>query len=330
VGNPDFLPPANINLLRRKTFAAPTPGWSVVALGAVLLASVCLPARASAPCDENRLPDSFYLARLLNGSDLLDSAAHQMANGGLLLLDTPRRSAGDGEGHASLNESPAKPAVSDSHIGSRLALAFKASTLGLGADLGVRLAHPLNLRFGFSGFNYSRTVADGDVSYLGTLHLRSLETLVDWFPGSRGFHLSPGLLLYNANRVTANALIPTGRTLTSGTEVFISNPQNPITGSANSSLRKIAPMILFGFGNLVPRSRRFSFSSDFGVVFQGQPSTSFALLGSACDTAGVHCRDIAHDASIAADVRSGEQTMRDDLSVMKYYPVISVAFGYHF
>jgi hypothetical protein len=29
-------------------------------------------------------------------------------------------------------------------------------------------------------------------------------------------------------------------------------------------------------------------------------------------------------------VRSGEQTMRDDLSVMKYYPVISVEFGYHF
>lgn len=225
----------------------------------------------------------------------------------------------------------AKPAARpELYRGSRFGLAFRSSTLGLGADFGIRLARPVNLRVGYSTFNYSRTVADGDISYLGKLHLGSLQTLVDWFPGSRGFHISPGVLFYNGNRVTANSLIPTGKTLTSGTESFVSNPKNPITGSASMSLKRVAPVVLFGFGNLVPRSRRFSFTSDLGVVFQGQPNTSFQLTGSACDPTGVHCRSVNKDPSIQSDVKSGEQTMRDDLSFMKFYPVVSVEFGYHF
>ena len=95
-------------------------------------------------------------------------------------------------------------------------------------------------------------------------------------------------------------------------------------------MRKVAPMLLFGFGNFIPRGRRFSLSSDFGVVFQGAPNTRFTLLGTACDVSGVHCRGVLSDATIQADVRSGEKTMQNDLSFMKYYPVVSLEFGYHF
>lgn len=228
-------------------------------------------------------------------------------------------------------EVAARPVVAVPTVyGSRFGIAFKTSTLGLGGDFAVRLAHPLNLRIGFTGFNYSRTVPDGDIAYRGTLRLCSLQAVVDWFPWSHAFHFSPGLLLYNGNLVTAKALIPTGKTLSAGTEVFISNPQNPITGSARSAMRKVAPEMLVGFGNLVPRGRRFSFSIDIGVVFQGQPTTSLAILGSACDEAGIHCQDVARDASIQADMRSGEKTMQDALFIFKYYPLVSIEFGYHF
>jgi hypothetical protein len=228
-------------------------------------------------------------------------------------------------------ESTVKPVVRpNSRTGSRFALAFKSSTLGLGAELGTRLADRVNLRVGFTGFNYSRTVSDGGISYLGTLRLRSAQTVVDWFPSSHGFHLSPGLLIYDNNHVTANALLPTGKVLTSGTEAFISNPRDPIRGSATSAMRQVVPMMLFGFGNIIPRSRHLVFAADFGVAFQGQPKTSFALIGSGCDPSGRHCRDIAHDPNVQADVRSGEKTLQDDLSIMKYYPIVSIQFGYRF
>lgn len=87
-------------------------------------------------------------------------------------------------------------------------------------------------------------------------------------------------------------------------------------------------MILLGFGSLVPRTRRFGISADFGVVFQGLPITSFVLVGSACDTNGKNCGKVAADARVQTDVRAGEQTMQDDLSIMKYYPIASVSLGY--
>jgi hypothetical protein len=330
VYNLSFLPTC-LNQPCLKPFANDNSRSRGMTVAALLLVVSCLPAMAAVDSGHQLGDNPSYIAKLLSGAGILEMTRDEFPGPNLLLVDKGRLAAVTENSESPVaSESPAKPVVNDSRLGSRFGLAFKSSTLGLGADFGIRLARPVNLRLGFSGFNYSRTVADGDIAYLGTLHLRSLQTVVDWFPWSRAIHFSPGLLLYNDNRVTANALIPTGKTLTSGAEVFISNPQNPITGSAKSAMRRVAPMMLFGFGNLVPRARRFSFSSDFGVVFQGQPTTNFALIGSACDTSGVHCRNVAHDPSIQADVRSGEQTMRDDLSIMKYYPVISVGFGYHF
>lgn len=230
-----------------------------------------------------------------------------------------------------LTEDAVKPAaLPGRHASSRFALAFKSSSLGLGADLGTRLTNHMNIRVGFNGFNYSRTVSNGGIAYLGRLQLRSLQALVDCFPWSRGIHFSPGLLLYDGNHVTANALLPTGKILSSGTESFVSNPQNPLVGSAQSSMRKVAPIMLVGVGNLVPRTRHFAASADFGIVFQGLPSTQVSLVGSACDVSGAHCRDVSRDASIQADIRSGEKTMQNDLSIMRFYPVISIDFGYRF
>jgi hypothetical protein len=214
--------------------------------------------------------------------------------------------------------------------GSRFALAFRTSTLGLGADIGVRVADHVNRRVGFSGFNYSRTVSDGNIPYIGVLRLRSLQAMADWFPGHGGFHLSPGLLLYDGNRVTANALFSKAQILSSGTNTFTSDPSDPITGAARSSMRKVAPMIMAGFGSVVPRTRRFGISVDFGVVFQGLPSTSFTMLGSACDPTGQNCSKLAADSGIQSDIRAGEQTMQDDLSIMNYYPIVSVSLGYRF
>jgi hypothetical protein len=228
-------------------------------------------------------------------------------------------------------ESARKPVrAKDASSGSRFALAFRTSTLGLGADIGVRVADHVNLRIGFSGFNYSRTVSDGNIPYVGVLRLRSLQAMAEWFPWHGGFHLSPGLLLYDGNRVTAKALFSKAQILSSGTNTFTSDPRDPITGAARSSMRKVAPMILAGFGSVVPRTRHFGISVDFGVVFQGLPSTSFVMLGSACDPKGQHCSKVAADSDIQSDIREGEQTMQDDLSIMRFYPIASVSLGYRF
>jgi hypothetical protein len=215
-------------------------------------------------------------------------------------------------------------------IGTRFGVAFSASTLGLGADVVVRAASPVNVRVGFNIFRYDSEQNQDGVSYHGALHLKSMNVLTDWYPISGGFHLSTGLLFYNANRVTAKGSPPTGKILTAGQEVFISDPQNPIVGNASSKVQIVAPMLLVGYGNLLPRSHHFAYSVDLGVAYQGSPKSSFNLAGGACDPTGQFCGGVAADANIQAAVQSARHDLDDGVSFMRYYPVLSLAIGYHF
>jgi hypothetical protein len=215
-------------------------------------------------------------------------------------------------------------------IASRFTLAVKASTLGLGADLGVRILRPLNLRVGFSTFHFGAELEHDGIPYEGTLRLRSLQATVDWFPTAGSFHVSPGVVFHNDNRVTATSTPPAGQVEGAGDVIFVSDPQNPITGKAMSIVGSVAPMIVVGFGNLVPRSRHFGYSVDFGVVYQGHPTSTFVLVGAVCDPSGALCTDIAKDADTQRAVKNARHDLDRGVSFMRYYPVVSLEFGYRF
>jgi hypothetical protein len=187
------------------------------------------------------------------------------------------------------------------------------------------------MRVGFNTFHYARGLSSDGVPYQGALYLRSWETVVDWFPFSRhSFHVGSGVLFLNGNRVTAVATPPVGQVLTAGAEAYISDPQNPITGSAKTATKKIAPIVLIGFGNLVPRNHHFGYSVDLGVVFQGAPKSTFTVAGGACDPTGEFCARAAEDSSIQAEAQSARTDLAHHVSFMKYYPVVSLEFGYRF
>lgn len=226
---------------------------------------------------------------------------------------------------------PARPTESgNGPWRTRFSLSGKTSTLGLGADLGFRVARPLNLRLGFGTFRYGRNLSKDGVAYRGVLHLQSVEILGDWFPFRCSFHISGGILLHDTNRVTAVANPPVGLVLTAGQQTYVSDPQNPIVGKASSGIRPLSPMLMVGFGNLVPRSSHFAYSMDFGVVFQGSPKSSFTLRGGACDPSGEFCANVAEDPGIQAEAQSARSEMNRRVSFMRFYPVVSVEFGYRF
>jgi hypothetical protein len=213
---------------------------------------------------------------------------------------------------------------------SRFALAFKASTLGLGPEAGMRLTRHLNVRVGVNAFDYRRNLSDDGVAYDSAFRLRSVQALVDWFPFAQSFHLSAGLLVYNGNHVSANASVPLNQIISAGDENVISNPTNPITGRATSTVRPVAPMIGIGFGNLVAHARHIGFSVDFGVVFQGAPHSTLTFNGSACDVSGMFCADVAGDPSIQSQAISETHTINRDLFFLRYYPFLSLELGYRF
>ncbi len=156
--------------------------------------------------------------------------------------DAPDSSAAPAPAAASAAAAPAKgPSEGRIPIG----VGVKVSMLGIGGEVALAVSHRSNVRFGFNAFSYGHTF--DDLFFL------------------KEFHISPGILIYNGNKVTANASVPGGQSFTLSNVNYLSDAADPVTGTGKLTVYKAAPMVLVGFGNLVPRNRHFSTSFEIGA-----------------------------------------------------------------
>ena len=190
---------------------------------------------------------------------------------------TVRGPDGRPEDAPSAPEPAALPAqVASTSEGPRVGIGVRFSTLGLGGEVAVRLANRINVRGGFNALSVHHNVTINGIDYAGQARFRSAEAHLDFFlVGS--FHVSPGLLVYNGNNANVNISIPGGRTFTIGGTTYESgdatSANGPITGNLTVKFNRVAPEILIGTGNLVPRGHRrhWSINGDFGFDYEGSP-----------------------------------------------------------
>ena len=224
---------------------------------------------------------------------------------------------------------PASPAKESSEGRFPIGVGVKASTLGIGGEVAVAVTHRSNVRFGFNAFSYGHTFNKDGATYAGNLDLRSAQATYDVFL-LRWLHVSPGVLLYNANKVSANVSVPGGQTFTLSNTSYVSDAADPIAGTGKLTVYKAAPMVLIGIGNLVPRSRHFSTSFEIGAAYQGPPRVALNLTGSACDSTGLFCRSISSDPTIQSNIVAQQAKLNKSASPYKFYPVLSFGVGYKF
>jgi hypothetical protein len=170
---------------------------------------------------------------------------------------------------------------------SKVALGFKASTLGTGLELATPLSRSINLRLGANIFAFGYAFSIDGVDYDSDLHFRSAQASVDWFPAHSSFHISPGVL-YGRNSLSALATVPPGQSFSLGNQPLINSIDDPMGGTASAVFpRNFAPTLMVGFGNMVPRTgNHFSFPLELGVAFTGRPVIDLKLSGTACTTDG--------------------------------------------
>jgi hypothetical protein len=214
---------------------------------------------------------------------------------------------------------------------SKVGVALKVSTLGMGVDAAFPLSERTNIRVGVNAFTFNKNFDDDGIALAAALKLRSFNAYLDWFAFGGGFHISPGVMLYNGNRVNALATVPAGESFDLGDEELFSSAANPVTGTATIGFQKVAPLLLIGWGNILPRAnRRWSIPFELGVVYSRAPTTSLELGGMVCDRNGVNCRSLASDPGLQADMAEQELSMDSDLSPLKIIPVLSIGFSYKF
>ena len=214
------------------------------------------------------------------------------------------------------------------HVG----VGVSAGTLGIGPQAAVSILKLSNIRGGANFFSYDDDFTKDGVHYNGSLKLRSFQLTWDqYFPHLGGLHISPGALLYDGNTGHATAQVPGGSSFTLGTTTYYSGNTNPVAGSGDITFNKAAPMILLGFGNLVPRSNRhFGVNLDLGVVFQGSPNAKLNLAGTAClNPAQTSCLN-ASDFTVQENVLAEQNKINNDLNPFRYYPIVSFSFSYKF
>jgi hypothetical protein len=204
------------------------------------------------------------------------------------------------------------------------------SSLGIGFQAATPLSRSMDVRAGMNLLGYSTTFSNSGINYDASLQLRSVDALLDWYPFRGSFHVSPGVMLYNGMQLKANTSVPALDSFSLNNEYYMSAPGNPVGGNASLKFNPAAPMVLAGWGSLVPHNKHFSVPFETGVVFSGAPHTSLNLTGNVCNPDGTNCRAISSDPTVQSNILAQQTIFNNDISALKVYPVISIGVAYKF
>ena len=196
--------------------------------------------------------------------------------------------------------------------GSRVAVTPKASTLGLGADVSVRLTPRVHLRLEGQGFDYERSEEVDDVPYDLELGLRSLGAIVDIHPRANSFHVSAGLLA-NGNEIDSAADLDPTQSYEIGGATFTGAELGGIDGSVDFDAA--APYLGIGWGNPFAREGRFGFSFALGVIRQGTPDVRLDATNPAADPL------------LDQELEAEAEEFEEDFEQLEYFPVVSVGLS---
>jgi len=209
----------------------------------------------------------------------------------------------------------------------------KVGAGGIGFDVATPLGRKFNLRGTGYFFRYNTSITEDYVTYGGELQLASGGGSLDWFPFGGSFRLSAGFMAYNGNQLTGSATVNPDDSFTLNGTTYYSSATDPIHASGTLHLgSKAAPTFGFGWGNIVPRkaSKHFSVPVEIGFAYVGYPHLSLSFIGSTCDEFGEACQTVESNPTFQQDLAAQRSKYQDDLSALRFYPILSIGFGYKF
>jgi hypothetical protein len=212
---------------------------------------------------------------------------------------------------------------------SSVAFGTSSGTLGLGGQVATPVTRWLNLRGGIDFFNYGYSLGIDGANYEGQLHLKAGRVSLDIFPFHRGFHLSPGVMIFRS-AASAAVSVTGGNTFELGGNTFTSSASDPVNGSASLAFsRTVMPMFTFGFSNMIAKGRRhWTVPLELGAAYTGPYSARLNLGGSACiDQVG--CMSTSTP-EIQQSVVEEQREINEPMKHYQLYPIVILGIGYKF
>lgn len=226
------------------------------------------------------------------------------------------------------------PAAENLRPFSELALGAGFGAMGFSLQAATNVNRFLNLRLQGNVFRHNLQIRSAGFAANGTLDFASMGASLDYYPWpAHGLRVSPGLLLYNQNALSASATEAPGESFTLNGVTYYSSASDPVRASGIVGLHAIDPAFTLttGWGNQIPRDGgHWSFPVEAGVAFAGAPSVQMSLTGTACDSTGVYCVDAASNAEIQANLQAQVAKYRSDLTALRTFPIVSFGVSYRF
>lgn len=232
---------------------------------------------------------------------------------------------------------PAPEITEDSWFLRHYAIGSYGSPLGVGGRIAVSLASSLNLRAGGSYFSFTMSRTESNIPFTAKVLLQSEQANLDWYPFHGSFHVSPGVLFGNTNRVYGAAMVPAGNSFTLNGVNYYSGGANPIQASGSVAFRRVSPTVTVGWGNWIRHpeqrggQRHWMFPFEAGVAFTGDPKTALNYSGVVCTDPGQQlCQNIATDGPVQANVAVEQKKLQNDANWARFYPIIAGGVVYRF
>ncbi len=194
-----------------------------------------------------------------------------------------------------------------------VAIGGKAGTLGYGGELTAKIRSDLNARVGINTLDLDFDGDIADIDYDLDLGLDSFTALVDWFAFNGPLRITGGVIFMN-NDLDLRASGSAGELEGIGDGTYDWAGVGTLSGRV--SIDNAAPYIGIGWGNILDKSKRWGFYSDFGIAFTDSPDVK---LSSSATVPG-----------LPADLLRERRDIEDDLRSFKYYPVLSAGFFIRF
>jgi hypothetical protein len=214
-------------------------------------------------------------------------------------------------------------ACSQARAAPAVALDARVGTTGYGFDVDVGL-NRFSARIGYSGFSFDRQVNQTDVTYDGKLRIRDLSALFDWYAFGGGFRLTLGAVGGGGLTVDVTGVPSANQTYTINGNTYSGAQLGSLSGRLKFG-NSISPYVGLGWGNPVGLNHHLHFLFDIGAIYGGTPNVSLVgTCGSAAPPGSPVCTQLQND------VQAERQKLQNDLTVVKWYPVVNRGLAYRF
>jgi hypothetical protein len=198
----------------------------------------------------------------------------------------------------------------------RYTISGKGSTLGLGGEFTTAIKPDINARVGYNMLDIDFDDEEvEDVEYDIGIDFSSFTALADWYIFNDSFRLSGGIVSMD-HEVDLDAR-PT-KPIEIGDVEYSPAEVGSLYG--NVEIDDVAPYIGIGWGNPLTSSRRWGFTTDFGVIFSDTPDVTLNARGGT----------LSGDPAFLAELEKERKDIEDFFDDLKIYPVIAVSFFYRF